>query len=52
MLPMLEEPPCLEPMSRRGGPRGERQDRIGCELGPLAKERSIRDAIDRGRDQG
>lgn len=47
----FDEPPCIElPPRRPHGP--PRRDRIGCELSAGARERALRDAIDRGRDQG
>ena len=47
----FDEPPCIELPPRRNG-AGPKRDRIGCELGAGARERALRAAIDRGREQG
>ena len=47
----VEEPPCIEPPQPKYR-TARKRDRIGCELTPMARERALREAIDRGRNQG
>jgi hypothetical protein len=45
-----DEPPCLEPPTPRQRARAPR-DKIGCELGPRARERGLR-ALDPEPEEG
>lgn len=47
----VEEPPCIEPPAPKHRAQ-KRRDKIGCELGPMARERALREALDRERDRG